>query len=219
MTATFLSFSLDADAQYRGKKKKKKKKESTDKKSEYFDESTKTSNIIWFGLHTDLNRLGFGPSTLGGGFTGNSIALGFIPSAAYKINDKFSAGLKASIFYTGGRFNGGNFGSDLILNAWDFSLGAFSRYNFLRYCFVHAEVENAWESYTTGILNPDNSLELDRESNFHYYLGAGIGTRGSKLSFGGYLLYDFSLENNFGSTFNFGDIPISLRIGLRYRYF
>ncbi len=217
-TAILLSFSFDANAQYRGKKKKKKK--SSDKKSEYLEEGENTYHKLWYGI--DVNW-GFSPQNIGAGYSGNTIVIGLSPMLGFKLNKNFSVGPRFGVNYQGGRYNDGNFGEDIRLDAFDFSVGIFSRFKFLKIAFAHAEIENFWESFATGILDDNNRLELERDASLHYYLGAGIGTPGQKLSFNGYFLYDISkhagftsdLRNNNITTENF---PLVVRLGFRYRF-
>lgn len=204
-----MSFSFDADAQYRGKKKKKKK--SSDKKSEYFDESGNFASRLWYGADVSFS---FGSANLGGGVTGNSILFGLTPMVGYKITDNFSVGPKVGFLYQGGRFNDNSFGDDIRLNATDISVGVISRFKFLEYYFIHGEIENVWESFATGVVDSNNRLELEREATGHYYLGAGYGSGGGTLGFNLYALWDFSREFTSGSN----GLPIVVRAGLTYRF-
>ncbi len=202
-----MSFSFDADAQYRGKKKKKKK--SSDTKSEYFDESGDFKSKLWFGADVSLN---FGQSSIGSGYVGNTIVFGLTPMVAYKFTDNFSAGPKIGFLYQGGRYNNSAFGDDLRLNATDFTVGIFSRYKILQYYFVQGEVENIWESFATGVIGADNRIELEREATLHYYLGAGYGSGSGALGFNAYALWDFSQK------FTASNLPVVIRLGLTYKF-
>ncbi len=206
ITAIFLGFSFDVDAQYRGKKKKKKKKDKT--KSEYFDESGSITSKLWYGADVSINLR---RSNIGGNYEGNIFVGGLSPMVGYKISDNFSVGPKVGILYQGGKFNDGSAAEDLRLSATDFSVGVFSRLKVFEYYFIHGEIENVWESFATGVIDSDNKLELEREPNAHYYLGAGYQS-GGDISFSAYVLWDFSRE------FSSNSVPIVTRFGLTYRF-
>ena len=219
LTTLFLSFSFEADAQYRGKKKKKKKKSST--KSEYFDDKGNIASRLWYGADVSV---GFGsdgfnanvvdPATGGiinDRFSGNVLFLGISPMVGYKITDNFSVGPKLGISYQNRKYSGQFSTEEITLRATDYSVGVISRLKFLQTYFLHGEVENVWEERPTGVIDNDNKFETDRTGNLHYYLGAGYSS-GGELGFNVYFLWDFSRQ------FSANDIPIVSRLGLTYRF-
>ncbi len=217
-TAILLSFSLDLAAQYQGKKKNKKKENTTDIKSEYFEEGDEAYHKLWYEI--DLNpgvaeKRNYTSLSLGN--SGNTFNFGLSPMLGYKFSKDFSLGPRFGFLYKGLSFN--NNGQDFRISVVDYSLGVFSRFNFLKYFFAHAEIENRWDSRITGVLLSNDELETEKVSSFNYYLGAGIGTIGKRLSFNAYLLYNLSVESDFSNTFELNDLPLFVRLGVRYHYF
>ena len=203
LTALFLGFSFDVDAQYRGKKKKKKKSSA---KSEYFENSGDFFSRLWYGADVSL---GFRGTNIG-----NFVVAGISPAVGYKITDNFSVGPKVGILYNGGRVSNGT--EEFRLNITDYSVGAFTRFKFFQNYFLHGEVENIWQSFIPAnpslwVTDSNGRIETTRDASFHYYLGAGY-TTGGDLALNFYGLWDFSEE------FNSVNLPIVIRTGISYRF-
>lgn len=205
------AFSVDVDAQYRRKKKKKKKKKpTTERSSEYFDESGgDILTKLWFGADVNFN---FGAFNGGSQFT-----YGLSPMTGYKITDDFSAGPKISFLNTIQKFSSSG-SQEATLNAINLGGGIFARHKILTNYFVHAEYEVISEErpITDGVfvtLDPENKIITERNVASHYYLGVGYGgNSGSGLGFTSYALWDFSQE--FSST----NIPLVVRFGITYKF-
>jgi len=206
------AFSIDVDAQRRGKKrKKKKKKPTTERNSEYFDESGgQLTDRLWYGADFILN---FGSFNGSSGFT-----YGLSPMVGYKITDDFSAGPKLSFQNSIQKFGQQN-APDVTLNTIDIGGGIWTRHKVFSEYFIHAEYEIINEenpTVTNGGVTYDpitNMVNTIRETNAHYYLGAGYGgAGGAGFGFAVTILWDFS--ENFSSNY----IPIVYRVGLTYDF-
>lgn len=202
------AFSVDVDAQYRRKKKKKKKKPTTERNSEYFDESGgDIKDKLWYGADVTIE---FGSAIGVSEFT-----YGLSPMVGYKFTEDFSAGPRISFANSIQKFGQQN-GADVTLNAIDLGGGVWSRHKVFANYFVHGEIEFISEEIPDGsgiTIDDNNRVITTRQANTRYYLGAGYGGgAGGGFDFTGYLLWDFSQE------FSSSNIPLVYRIGVTYNF-
>ena len=101
------AFSVNLDAQYSPKRKKKKKKPTTEKNSEYFDESGQAiTDRLWYGADATINFFG--------GQGRSDFFWGISPMVGYKFTDNFSAGPRISFLNEITKLDAG--GRDITLN-------------------------------------------------------------------------------------------------------
>ncbi|MCR9289890.1 MAG: hypothetical protein NXI23_21150 [Bacteroidetes bacterium] len=198
------AFTVDAEAQRRGKKKKKTT--TTDK---YFDESGDFLAKVWYGAGFNL---GFNQSS----YQGNDFStfnFGLSPMAGYKISDQFSVGPRFEFAYQGNRISAGqNTNDDIKFNGVNLGLGIFSRFKINQTYFIHAEYQQLNEERPTGVINfQTDKFETIREWSTNYYAGVGY-TSGGLVSFEGYALWNFAEE------FTSSNIPLEIRFGLNYKF-
>ena len=197
------AFTVDAEAQRRGKKKKKK----SSKTDQYFDESGNFLAKVWYGAGVNLN---FSQ----GGFQGNSVStfiFGLSPMAGYKISEQLSVGPRFEFAYQGSRISDGGT-EDIKFNSVNLGLGAFTRFKINETYFIHGEYQFLNEENPTGVVNfQTKEFETLREWTANYYLGVGY-TSGGLVGFEAYLLWNFAEE------FTSNNIPLDYRFGLNYKF-
>lgn len=163
---------------------------TTDK---YFDESGGFKHRLWYG----------------GGFTlglnsnnyGSSFAVGVTPMIGYKIVGDLSAGPRFGVVY-----NSQGFGNVRV--SWtDYSLGAFARYKFLGFLFLHAEY-----GYSSKAIGLDNSGSAIKANRFSPALGGGYNSGNGVFGYEIALLYDPTLANNAFIS------PLDIRAGFTYNF-
>ena len=199
------AFTVDAEAQRRGKKKKK-----TSKTDQYFDESGNFLAKVWYGAGVNLN--------FSSGFTtqGNSIStfiFGLSPMAGYKISEQLSIGPRFEFSYQGSRIQEAP-GSDrdVKFNSVNLGIGAFARFKINQTYFLHAEYQSLNEEIATGVVDfQAGKFETTRRWTANYFGGVGY-TSGGLVAFEAYILWNFAEE------FSSDNIPIDYRLGVNYKF-
>jgi hypothetical protein len=187
-----ISFSIDAEAQRRGKKKTRKSE--TD---EYFDESGVGAHRFWYG------------GGLGLGFSGGNIRSRFdislSPMMGYKITPEFSIGPRVELSYTHYRQNI-SFNNVFKTNLFNYGIGVFSRYKVFNQFFGHVEYQVESRQDPVGF----NGDKIRTRFN-NFYLGAGYTS-------GGLVGYEISLLYNVLEDDNTVDLPIDFRVAFTYNF-
>lgn len=196
-------FSLDAEAQRRGKKKKK-----SSKTDEYFDESGFVNNL-WYG----------GNFTLGysGGNTQSLFAFGLSPMVGYKVvGDVVSVGPRVGFEYNHYRVKSG--GVVFKTSPLSYSAGVFARVKALPNLFAHFEYE--YENTESTDPDEDGFLEVDfqkgeiiteRVPYDNVYIGAGYHS-------GGLVGYELLLLYNINQPATTVANPWDIRFGITYKF-
>jgi hypothetical protein len=168
---------------------------STDK---YFDESGGFKHRLWYGGNLVLN---FSGNTYGSAF-----AIGVTPMVGYKIIGDLSVGPRFGIVYN----SQSAYGTRI---SWtDYSAGAFARYKFLGFLFLHAEY--GYSSQFSGLISPDGKggYIADKINRFNPYLGGGYSSSNGLIGYEIALLYDPTLASN--PNLN----PLDIRFGFTYNF-
>jgi hypothetical protein len=203
------AFTVDAEAQRRGKKKKK-----SSKTDQYFDESGNFLAKVWYGAGVNLN---FGQGAIqdgqGGFLNTTSFIFGLSPMAGYKLTDRLSVGPRFEFSYAGTRIQAGQgTNDDLKLNSVNWGVGIFSRFKINDTYFIHAEYQQLNEEFPNGVINfQSGKFETAREWTTNYFAGVGYSS-GGLVSFEAYILWNFAEE------FTSNNIPIDYRIGANYKF-
>jgi hypothetical protein len=174
-----------------------KKKKSTKSTDSYFDESGGFKHRLWYGGNFILN------------FTGNNygsaFAVGVTPMVGYKIIGGLSAGPRLGVVYN-------SQGIDNTRISWtDYSAGAFARYKFLGFLFLHAEYGFSSRG-TNFVSGPNGSIEVLKTNRFSPNLGAGYNSGNGVVGYEIALLYDPTLANNPNIS------PLDIRFGFTYNF-
>lgn len=181
------------------------KRSSKKTTEQYFDESKGLKHKLWYGGGFNL------------GFQNNVFQIGISPMVGYKIFEQLSVGPRVEINYTYRKFD--NVCPQIFnKNTTDFSVGAFTRYKFLKQFFAH--VEYNLEFFEN--LDPDNDgfISVDcasedvisaNEQKSNLFIGAGYNS-------GGLIAYEIALLYNLLEPEDSIEIPFSLRIGITYQF-
>jgi hypothetical protein len=172
---------------------------TTDK---YFDESGGFKHRLWYGGNFVL------------GLNGSSFAVGITPMVGYKIFEGFSVGPRIGLIYRSDAvFSAANPNQSLgRVSSVDYSLGAFTRYKFLGFLFLHAEYGYSSQSSGDVISNGNGGFTSVKNNRFNPYLGGGYNSSNGLFGYEIALLYDPTLP----STANIS--PLDIRFGFNYNF-
>jgi hypothetical protein len=159
---------------------------STDK---YFDESGGFKHRLWYGGGFNL------------GLSGSSFQVGITPMVGYKIVGDLSAGPRMGITYNS--YSNGVTRESVT----DYYAGAFARYKFLGFLFLHAEYGYSSKNYFDQYYNP---IKLNR---FSPALGGGYNSSNGLFGYEIALLYDPTIGNITSSI-----SPLDIRFGFNYNF-
>jgi hypothetical protein len=164
----------------------RKTSKSTDK---YFDETGGFKHRLWYGGGFNL------------GLSGSTFTIGITPMVGYKIIGDLSAGPRVGIVYNSFNFRGTR------ESATDYYAGAFARYKFLGFLFLHAEYGYASNAYVDG-----NTLNVVKLNRSHPSLGGGYNSGNGVFGYEIALLYDPTIADI--PSLN----PLDIRIGFTYNF-
>ena len=182
------------------------------KADDYFDESGGFKHRLWYGGNVILN--------FGGSNGESSFTFGVTPMIGYKIVGGLSAGPKFGVIHTILKAYNDR-GTISSLGLTNYSVGAFSRFKFLKTFFLHAEHEYAnTAGYFINPSDPYERLQTDangkalksRQGQQNTYIGAGYNA-GGLISYEILLLYNLSPQPQ-----NSLNLPIDIRFGFTYNF-
>lgn len=209
LLALFAILIANVDVHAQKSKSKSKKKTTKDKTENYFDESGGFKHRLWYGGNFTLGYNSDGVSS--------SFQIGATPMVGYKIIGGLSAGPRVGMIYTSYK-SLNELGKYSTVGLNDFSVGAFTRYKFLRNFFVHGEFEH--ESRQSPLFTSLGYIALDastgkplkyREGKDNLYGGIGYNS-------GGLIGYEIALLYNFLEPTDSYRQPFNIRIGFTYNF-
>ncbi|MCB0617936.1 MAG: hypothetical protein KDC43_08635 [Saprospiraceae bacterium] len=201
LSTLFLAgFSTDLHAQ-------SKKKKSSSKVDQYFDDSGKFSDNLWYGGNFNLGFSGNGSTNL--------FSFGLAPMVGYKITEEWSVGPRVAFdvnFYKGY----GTDGRIYKTSPTSYSVGMFTRYKVFPSIFAHVEYEfeNAkFPGFLNGLMYVENGEVVTfQETRDNFYVGAGYNSGYSIWGYEIIFLYNVLLPED--SV----ELPFFFRFGITYNF-
>lgn len=189
-----------------------KAKKNVDK---YFDESGGFKHRLWYGGGFNL---GFSGSNAYSQFN-----IGITPMIGYKVLPSLSFGPRFGIDYTylkGETIEGSVLRGRRSTNLLNYSVGAFGRFKFLKFLFIHAEAnyestERAYVDQYSGYLAYDSNtgkILTDRIGDENYLAGLGYNSGDGLIGYEIVGLYNFSVPSDSPR------LPFEFRFGFTYKF-